>query len=71
MGHLREAFIENIVFFIIAKYIFRKKIIYHIHGSEYHLFYLNSKSFIKKKIEKMVNSVEGLIVLSKEWKSFF
>lgn len=59
------------VLFLAVKYIMRRKVIYHIHGSEYHLFYNNSKGVKKKIIKHFVEGSDGLICLSKQWKKFF
>lgn len=70
-GSFRGSFYRKYLFYWLAKTIFRKKVLYHIHGSEYHLFYKNASPRIKKYIEKMIDGIDGLIVLSVEWKGFF
>lgn len=65
------SFIRKFICFIIAKYIFRKKVIYHIHGAEYHLFHSRSNGFIKKMVQIFINNVDYIICLSTAWKSFF
>lgn len=47
--------------------LFKKKIVLHIHGGKFHLYYENNKTFVKKNLDK----VDCLIVLSKQWKEFF
>ena len=70
-GSFRGSFYRKYFFFLIAKNVFRKKVIYHIHGSEYHLFYERSPAWVQQRVGAMVNGVDGLIVLSREWKEWF
>lgn len=65
------SFFRKFVCFVIAKYIFQKKIIYHIHGAEYQLFYFHSNKFIKKLIKSFINNADLIICLSTAWKTFF
>ena len=51
----------------IAK-LFNKKIILHIHGAEFHLFYKESSEKYKKYITKTLNKADFIIALSDEWK---
>lgn len=59
------------IIFLVIKYITRKKIIYHIHGSEYHLFYENARGIKKKIIKHFIEESDGVICLSKQWEDFF
>ena len=70
-GSFKGSFYRKYFFYLIAKKIYGRKVVYHIHGSEYHLFYENASAFIKKKVSAMVEGIDALIVLSKEWQSFF
>ncbi|HYQ58282.1 MAG TPA: glycosyltransferase family 4 protein, partial [Draconibacterium sp.] len=70
-GASRGSFYRKYVVFLIAKYLFRKKLYYHIHGAEYHLFYAESKAVVKKRITKLINNADGIICLSTKWKAFF
>lgn len=45
----------------------RKKVIYHIHGAEFHLFYNHNKDVVKKTLKK----TNAIITLSESWKHFF
>ncbi|MDD3436887.1 MAG: glycosyltransferase family 4 protein [Candidatus Gastranaerophilales bacterium] len=64
----RGSFLRKIFVFNIAK-IFRKKVIIHIHGAEFDLFYNKSPDLIKKLITNTLNQADLIIVLSQEWKS--
>lgn len=50
--------------------ILRKKVILHIHGSHFDVFYNNSNDTMKKYISKTLNAANLIIVLSEEWKKF-
>jgi len=65
------SFYRKYVFFLISKYIFRKRVLYHIHGARYHLFYAESSPIVKKLVQHIVNKSDGVIVLSESWKVFF
>lgn len=45
----------------------RKKVVYHIHGAEFHLFYNANKDVVKKTLKK----ADVIITLSESWKCFF
>ena len=70
-GASKGSFYRKYIFFILARYGFRKKVIYHIHGAMYHLFYQRASSFEQKRIKHFINSADCLIVLSDWWKNFF
>jgi glycosyltransferase involved in cell wall biosynthesis len=57
--------------FIIAKYLFGKKVIYHSHGSELVMFYEKSNWVVKKYTDWFFGGVDVIICLSQKWESFF
>lgn len=61
------SFIRKSIVLKIAK-LFKKKVIFHIHGAEFHLFYDKSPEFMKKIITNTLNQADLIIVLSKVWK---
>jgi glycosyltransferase involved in cell wall biosynthesis len=63
----RGSFIRKSIAFKLAK-LFHKKVIIHIHGAEFELFYNESPKFIKEIITKTLNDADLVIVLSKQWK---
>lgn len=65
------SFYRKYIFFLVSKYIFRKKVLYHIHGAKYHIFYQEAPGPIKKAIRHMIDHCDGIIVLSNMWKDFF
>jgi glycosyltransferase involved in cell wall biosynthesis len=70
-GASRGSFYRKYVLFLIAKKLFGKSVIYHVHGAEYHLFYKEASGFVKRRIKTMIKGVDRLIVLSDEWKTYF
>lgn len=70
-GASRISFYRKYLIFLSLKYLLRRKIIYHIHGGEYHLFENESNFIIKKIIHHMVNNSNAIICLSNQWKEFF
>lgn len=70
-GASYSSFHRKYIFFWISKYIFRKKIIYHIHGAEFHLFYKRASKKNKAKISRFLTEVDVVVCLSDEWKRFF
>lgn len=48
-----------------------KKVIIHIHGAEYKLFYNECNEKQKKYVRETLNLADKIIVLSEEWKEYF
>jgi len=70
-GASRISFYRKYFIFLSLKYLLRRKVIYHIHGGEYHLFKHASNSIVKKMIHHMVEQSNAVLCLSNEWKGFF
>jgi len=70
-GSAYGSFYRKFLCFTISKYLFRKKVIYHVHDGRFPLFFLQSKTLIKKTIRKFINDVDCLICLSKSWGKFY
>ena len=66
----KGSFYRKYIFFKIAR-LFNKKIVFHIHSGEFHLFYLNSNTIIKRMIEKILVESDAVIVLTNDWKEYF
>lgn len=75
MVHIQGAsyisFYRKYTIFLLCKYILRKKVIFHIHGAEFHIFYKKGNAITKKLIKHFIEKTDGIIVLSKFWKDFF
>ncbi len=70
-GASRGSFYRKYLLFLLARYGFKKKVIYHIHGAKYHLFYQGSSPWVQKRIQHFINTADCLIVLSDWWEAFF
>ena len=70
-GASRGSFYRKYFYFLIGKKVFSKKIIYHIHGAEYHIFFKQANRILKRLVSNMINYSDGLIVLSSEWSVYF
>lgn len=56
---------------LLAKYVFRRKVIYHSHGSQLKLFYEESSALVKFFIKFLIEKADVIICLSKQWETFF
>ncbi|MBD3626492.1 glycosyltransferase family 4 protein [Cyclobacterium sp.] len=65
------SFYRKFLVFLIVKYLFSKKVIYHIHASDFPDFYKNSFFVTKKSIEFLMGNVDLLLCLSSDWKRYF
>lgn len=70
-GCHKGSFYRKLIVLLIAKFIFGKKIIYHSHASEFHVFYQNGNYFTKKFIHFFISRLDLIICLSSQWKVFF
>lgn len=70
-GASRGSFYRKYVLFLIAKYIFRKQVVYHVHGGGFHQFFEGSGRFVQGRIRHFVDQADALICLSESWKQFF
>jgi glycosyltransferase involved in cell wall biosynthesis len=61
-------FWENSLYLLLSK-IFKKKVIFHIHGGGFDNFYRKSNRFAKYIISKTLNLSDRIIVLSPTWKN--
>jgi glycosyltransferase involved in cell wall biosynthesis len=65
----RGSFVRKSILTLISK-IFGKKVVFHVHGSEFHIFYKNA-GLLKPYIRFILSKVDVLICLSGWWKTFF
>lgn len=64
----RGSFLRKSFIFFISK-TFGKKVVFHVHGAEFHLFY--ERSPFKRYIKYIINNADLVICLSKEWETYF
>lgn len=69
-GASRGSFIRKYILFLIIKYIFNKKIVYHLHGGGFHIFYQKSGKTIKYLIAHLINQSDLIVCLSTYWQNF-
>ncbi|MER2998968.1 glycosyltransferase family 4 protein [Pontibacter populi] len=70
-GAAKGSIFRKYMVFLITHYVYRRKVIYHCHGSEFKLFYDNSGLLCKKIIQHFMNNVDLIICLSRQWELFF
>ncbi|MEO6287009.1 MAG: glycosyltransferase family 4 protein [Dyadobacter sp.] len=64
------SFYRKYLIFLLAKYVFGKKFVYHLHAAEFHTFYAETNSLAKKLVQHLINESDSIIVLSKSWENF-
>lgn len=70
-GAARGSIFRKAGLFFVSKYLFRRRVIYHSHGSELKLFYETSGKSIKRLMKFLFEHVDEIICLSKQWNDFF
>lgn len=70
-GAHKGSFYRKYMIFLLAKNIFRKKVIYHNHSGCFDAYFKESSNTFKKLITYVVNNSDAVICLSSFWKVFF
>lgn len=70
-GSHKGSFYRKYFLFLIAKKIFGKKVIYHMHSDNFDVVYKNSAGIYRKLIRHFINNSDALICLAPYWKKFF
>lgn len=70
-GSHGASFYRKFIIIIVAKYIFKKKLIYHSHSSDIHIIYQSSGLLQKSIIRALINMPDLIICLSPSWYQFF
>jgi glycosyltransferase involved in cell wall biosynthesis len=65
------SFIRKYMIYKMAKSIFKKKVVYHVHSSHFHKFNSEGSKVLKRRIKTFINKSDLLIVLSEEWQNYF
>lgn len=65
------SFYRKLVLFLTAKYGFGKRTIYHVHGSEFAVFYQKSNRITQWLVRFLIEHTDVVICLSASWKAFF
>ncbi|MCF2487385.1 glycosyltransferase family 4 protein [Dyadobacter sp. CY347] len=64
------SFYRKYIIFLLSKYIYNKKFVYHLHAAEFHTFYQETNTFAKRLIQHLINDADCVIVLSESWANF-
>ena len=64
------SFYRKYLVFLIGKYLFNKKVVYHLHAAEFHIFYKESFFVVKKLITHLIDNSDCIIVLSATWLNY-
>lgn len=67
----KGSFLRKYCAFVVSKYIFRKKVIFHSHGSELKDFYASRTGIVRKIFNDFMNHVDVIICLSPQWHDFY
>ena len=70
-GASNGSFYRKFIIFLIAKYLFKKKIVYHIHGGGFHIFSEKSNDFSKRLISFFLRKSDIIICVSNSWVEYF
>lgn len=65
----RGSFMRKYIIFIICK-MFNKKVIVHIHGAQFDIFYNEANMKLKNRITYVISNADKVIVLGEKWKKF-
>jgi len=70
-GAARGSIYRKAGIFVLARYVFIRRVIYHSHGSELKLFYETSGRRIKRLMKFFFEGVDEVVCLSRQWEDFF
>lgn len=70
-GSHSGSFYRKLVVFYVAKKIHHRKVIYHLHSSDYDQFYSRSNGFSKKLIRYLIREADLVICLSPSWEKYY
>ncbi|TXH20802.1 MAG: glycosyltransferase family 1 protein [Chitinophagaceae bacterium] len=69
-GASKGSFYRKYLIFLIAKFLFGKKVVYHLHSGEFHNFYEHTSGLIKGRIHHITKRVDSFICLSPHWENY-
>lgn len=65
------SFYRKLLIFLAARYVFHKRVIYHMHGSRFVEFYEQSNAITQRLVRFLVEQSDMVIVLSTYWRDYF
>lgn len=69
-GASNNSFSRKYIVFFIAKFLFNKKVVYHLHGAKFHIYYEKSNPLTQHLINHLAESVDVFICLSSYWRNY-
>jgi len=69
-GASRGSFYRKYAVFLIVRYIFRRKVVYHLHGGKFHTFYNNGSKLYRKCVRHLLEEATHVVCLSAYWEKF-
>lgn len=70
-GSHSGSFYRKLAVFYMVKKLFRKKVIYHLHSSDFDQFYEKSNTYSKKLIRYLIRQADLIICLSPSWEKYY
>ncbi|SDC44406.1 glycosyltransferase family 4 protein [Niabella drilacis] len=70
-GAAKGSFYRKYGVFLLSKYLFKRKVIFHSHGSELKDFYQRKTGITRRMFRHCMNNVDCIICLSPQWKLFY
>lgn len=67
-GASRGSFYRKYVYFLVSRYLFRKRVVYHIHGGGFKDFYHDASGVVKKMIRHFMGTADAVICVSESWR---
>lgn len=68
-GSSRGSFVRKYIIYLVCR-VFKKKVIYHVHSGRFEKFYQSSNRIVKRRIKHLLDTSDGIIVLSRGLKTF-
>ena len=70
-GSVNASFYRKFICFVTAKYLFGKKVIYHIHSDAPDVFFNQSNAMRKKMFRGFIRTADMIVCLSSSWRQYF
>jgi glycosyltransferase involved in cell wall biosynthesis len=70
-GASNSSFYRKFTCYIISKFIFKKKVIYHIHGGGFADFYESNSGLVQNLVTRFIEQTDAVICLSNSWLKYY
>lgn len=70
-GASKGSFYRKYVLFLTAQKLFRRKVVYHIHGGGFYDFYSQAGNGVQRRIGYFLDHADGVICLSASWEKLY